>query len=215
MNAKKVFISYAHETKKLSNDVLEFSNHLRSQGIDAEIDQYEEAPPEGWPKWMMRQVQEADFVLLICSKLYYERANDFSGSATGLGAKWETNLILQQLYSGSTNNNKFIPVIFEKDDGKYIPLPLEPYTYYEINNFEKKTQLINRLLGKTVSKRPALGTQEHNFTITEPLKPKERKSLFFTSIIDMELWDKAAWNSTAFIRDTSGKTPPTLALKFT
>jgi hypothetical protein len=69
--AIKVFISYAHESAELSNNVLEFSNLLRKKGIDSEIDQYEEAPAEGWPKWMMRQVQQADFVLVCCSKFFF------------------------------------------------------------------------------------------------------------------------------------------------
>ncbi|MFT5505169.1 MAG: hypothetical protein ACI845_003978 [Gammaproteobacteria bacterium] len=47
---KRVFISYAHESEELSDSVLNPSNYLRSQGVDSEIDQYEEAPPEGWPK---------------------------------------------------------------------------------------------------------------------------------------------------------------------
>ncbi|HCG5919274.1 TPA: TIR domain-containing protein [Vibrio parahaemolyticus] len=126
---KKVFISYAHESEELSDSVLQFSNYLRSQGIDSEIDQYEESPPEGWPKWMMRQVQEADYVLVVCSRLFYERANDFSGSNQGSGVKWETNLILQQLYNLNTNNTKFIPIVFERASLDYIPLPLQPYTH--------------------------------------------------------------------------------------
>lgn len=214
MNAKKVFISYAHESDKLSNDVLEFSNYLRSQGIDAEIDQYEEAPVEGWPKWMMRQVQESDFVLIVCSKSYFDRANDFSGSATGLGAKWETNLILQQLYSGNAINQKFIPVIFEKDEQRHILLPLQPYTYYDVGNDQKKKLLTDRLLGKTISKRPALGSVKEEEAIAAPLPAKDRKSLFFTSLIDLDLWNKAKWNGVAFVHDVSGNNPPLLALRF-
>ena len=106
-SATKVFISYAHESTELANTVLGLSDYLRSQGIDAEIDQYEESPPEGWPKWMMRQVQEAEYVLIVCSKLFYDRANDFTGKDEGLGVKWETSLILQQLYESNTNNTKF------------------------------------------------------------------------------------------------------------
>lgn len=34
----KVFISYAHESEKLSDQVLQFSNELRAKGIDSEID---------------------------------------------------------------------------------------------------------------------------------------------------------------------------------
>ena len=137
--AIKVFISYAHETKVISDQLLNFSNYLRNKGIDADIDQYEEAPPEGWPKWMMRQIQTADFVLVICSELLYLRANDFSGKEEGLGVKWETSLILQQLYKINTRNEKYIPVILSNEGMKFIPLPLEPYTYYDISNTEKIT----------------------------------------------------------------------------
>ena len=40
----KVFISYSHESTDFEEKVLEFSNRLRSEGIDANIDLYEEAP---------------------------------------------------------------------------------------------------------------------------------------------------------------------------
>ena len=144
---KKVFISYAHESETLSNQVLEFSNYLRSQEIDSEIDQYEESPSEGWPKWMMRQVQEADFVLIVCSQLFFNRANDFSGKNDGLGVKWETSLILQQLYSMNTNNDKFIPIIFDKSNAQHIPLPLQPYTYYHVTDLDFRKKLTDRLRG--------------------------------------------------------------------
>jgi len=72
---------------------------LRSQGVDSEIDQYEEAPPEGWPKWMARQIQESDYVLVVCADLLFKRANDHSGDESGLGVKWEKKLILLKLYT--------------------------------------------------------------------------------------------------------------------
>lgn len=52
----KVFISYSHQDAIYENKVLEFSNKLRSEGIDASIDLYEEAPSEGWPRWMENQI---------------------------------------------------------------------------------------------------------------------------------------------------------------
>ena len=65
---------------------------MRSQGVDSEIDQYEEAPPEGWPKWMARQIQESDYVLVVCADLLFKRANDHSGDESGLGVKWEKKI---------------------------------------------------------------------------------------------------------------------------
>jgi SEFIR domain len=211
---KKVFISYAHQSQKLSDNVLELSDYLRKKGIDSEIDQYEEAPPEGWPKWMMRQIQEADFVLVVCSELFYKRANDCSGDSDGLGVKWETSLILQQLYSMNTNNKKFIPVIFEQSESKYIPLPLEPYTYYSLSDPSKKTLLTNRLRGISLSKRPPLGEAPEVETDYHSLEPKERKSFFFSSIIDTDLWDKAKWSGMLFFSDPSLNTPPLVCFMF-
>lgn len=42
-----VFISYSQDSVAFADKVLAFSNRLRSEGIDAILDQYEEAPPEG------------------------------------------------------------------------------------------------------------------------------------------------------------------------
>lgn len=69
----KVFISYSHESADFEEKVLEFSKKLRSEGIDASIDLYEEAPSEGWPRWMENQIRESDYVLVLCSKSYYDK----------------------------------------------------------------------------------------------------------------------------------------------
>jgi len=212
--AVKVFISYAHESIELANNVLEFSNLLRSKGIDSEIDQYEEAPAEGWAKWMMRQVQQADFVLICCSKLFYKRANDCSGNDDGLGVKWETSLILQQLYGLSTNNTKFIPIIFDGEDKKYIPLPLQPHTYYQLDDDSNKQRLIDRLRGVSKSKRPPLGKEESIDEQVEKLDLKERKSMFISSIIDLDLWSEAKWSGMAFVSYPTLRSPPIACFVF-
>ncbi len=212
--SNKIFISYAHESEEFSNKVLAFSNYLRSKGIDAEIDQYEESPPEGWPIWMMRQIQSADFVLICCSEVFYKRANDFSGESEGLGVKWETSLILQHLYTLNTNNTKYIPVIFDKSDFNNIPLPLQPYTYYDISLESRKAKLIDRLLGTSQSKRPPLGGQPEADKEKEALEAKERKSMFLSSIIDIDLWNKATWAGMAFVIDPGLRSPPIACFMF-
>ena len=69
----KVFISYTHDNIDHADKVLLFSNKLRSEGIDTILDQYEDSPPEGWPKWMDRQIKNVDYVLMICTSTYYKR----------------------------------------------------------------------------------------------------------------------------------------------
>ncbi|MFR4610519.1 MAG: toll/interleukin-1 receptor domain-containing protein [Anaerostipes hadrus] len=103
----KVFISYSHQNVEYENKILEFANRLRSEGIDANIDLYEEAPAEGWPRWMENQINNSDFVLVANSKSYYEKC--YSDNK-GKGISWEVNIVYQHIYDASTINTKFIPV---------------------------------------------------------------------------------------------------------
>ena len=186
----KVFISYAHESEALSDQVLSFSNELRSLGIDSEIDQYEEAPPQGWAKWMLKQIAESDYVLVVASPTYYARSKDYSDNTKGLGAKWETTQIIQNVYENVNNNTKYIPIFFDSDGRQYILDPLKPYTYYDISNHKQKEKLINRLSGKSEKIRPELGQQSELEGTLKPLEEKSRRTLFVSSLIDIEMWNK-------------------------
>ena len=58
----RVFISYSHDSRKHKDRVLDLSDRLHADGIDCHIDEYEESPPEGWPRWMVNQIKRAAFV---------------------------------------------------------------------------------------------------------------------------------------------------------
>lgn len=92
----KVFISYSHEDALFEQTVLNFANKLRSEGIDANIDLYEDAPAEGWPRWMDNQIRIADYVLVVCTKSYFEKC--LPGNANGKGVSWEVNIVYQYIY---------------------------------------------------------------------------------------------------------------------
>ena len=54
-----VFISYSHDSPEHADRVLALSDHLRADGIDCILDQYEDSPPEGFPRWMDRQIRDS------------------------------------------------------------------------------------------------------------------------------------------------------------
>lgn len=83
----KVFISYSHDSPQHADRVLALSDRLRADGIDCHIDQYEISPPEGWPRWMNRQIERADFVLVVCTETYERRFKGEDETGKGLGAK--------------------------------------------------------------------------------------------------------------------------------
>jgi hypothetical protein len=137
--------------------VLGFSNRLRSDGIDAIIDQYVETPAEGWPRWFERNIDEADFVLMVCSELYALRVSEPEDDQRGTGVRWEGSLIYQYLYKDAGAKQRFVPVIFDKRDAKFIPPHLLEYTHYCYGTEDGYFELYQRITGQPSTVRPQLG----------------------------------------------------------
>jgi TIR domain len=152
-----VFISYSHDSLSHKRIVLALSDKLRSDGIDCVLDQYETSPPEGWPRWMDREIQSAEFVLMICTEPYYRRAVAKEEAGVGHGVAWESGLIYQHIYNAASNNTKFIPVLMRHEHTKYIPAPLQGATRYCISAADGYDQLYNRLVRRPPAERPPLG----------------------------------------------------------
>lgn len=73
--APRVFISYSHDSEEHAVRVLALADRLRTEGIEAILDQYEMSPPEGWPRWMDRQVRDADVVVMVCTETFTTAAS--------------------------------------------------------------------------------------------------------------------------------------------
>ncbi|MGU3470853.1 toll/interleukin-1 receptor domain-containing protein [Paenibacillus sp. D51F] len=203
----KIFLSYCQKSIEFSDEVLKFSNKLRSEGIDTILDQYEESPKEGWPRWMENSINESDYIILICNQEYLNRLSGKAEKGVGRGVKWESNIIYQHLYNDDTLNERFIPVVFQSTDTAFIPMPLQGVSYYDVSKSERYDSLYWRLRGISKNEKPQLGK-------LRPLPAKERKSLFITTPIDLESWDKAIWRGAAFLMDVDDEEPPCLLLPY-
>jgi len=162
----KVFISYSHAPEPHKQHVLKLANHLRSEGIDAVIDQYQESspPPEGWQKWMDQQIDKSDFVIVVCTETYFRRIEcskddnvrkDDKDVKKGQGVKWETALLYLDIYNNDSLNKRFIPVLLEGGDETYILRPLRSTTYYRYP--EQYDALYRRLTGQPQVNIPEVG----------------------------------------------------------
>ena len=87
-------------------------------------------------------------------------------------------------------------------------MPLQAATYYDISKPERYDSLYWRLRGVSRKEKPQLGK-------LRPLPEKERKSLFVTTPIDLNSWNKAKWRGAAFLMDIKGEAPPCLLLPYT
>lgn len=153
----KIFISYSQDSPDHMAQVLKLADQLRTDGIDADIDQYESAPPQGWATWMERQISDADFILVVCTETYKRRADGKEEYGKGRGVIWESILTTQYLYNAAAGNTRFIPVVFEKSHIKFIPIHLQPASYYCITTEDGYENLYRRLTNQPKVVKPPLG----------------------------------------------------------
>jgi len=166
-----VFISYSHDSPAHRDSILALSDRLRAGGVDCRIDQYEESPPEGWPRWCDRQVEESEFVLVVCTETYLRRFKGEEVPQVGRGVTWEGHIITQELYNAQGLNTKFIPVTLSKDDGGFVPITLQSATEYRLP--EGYDLLYRRLTSQPRVTMPELGK-------VKPMPTLERKQNFQT-----------------------------------
>lgn len=165
----KVFISYSHDSEQHAERVLCLANRLRKDGIDAELDQYETSPPEGWPTWCERQLTSADFVLLVCTETYLRRVNGNEDEGIGHGVSWEARIIRELLYNAGSTSHKFVPVLFSDDSLRHVPTPVNSASHFVLKD-EKGYECLYRLLtAQPRVVRPSLGK-------LRSLPAKDRKS---------------------------------------
>lgn len=202
----KIFISYSHETEQFDKKILKFSNKLRTDYfIDSIIDQYVDSPPEGWPLWMERQIEYSDYVLIVCTKSYFEKIEDIVPKR-GKGAIWEIGIVRQAIYDSYGMNHKFIPVIFEEESLNYIPKLLKGTTYYNISKIKDLKKLNKRIHGFENTNKSPIGRNG--------LEALKQKTIFVPPVINNALWDKAFWYMTSYLSDPNGIIPTKIILAF-
>lgn len=136
---------------------MELADLLNKNGFDCDIDQYHSN--QSWPTWMEERVEWADRVVVICSETYLNRWKRNEKPGVGLGGKWESFLIKQDLYEGDALNEKFIPVVFRPSDATFIPKPLRDVTRVIVGeDLLGFVTLKNRLLGIAPAQRPPIST---------------------------------------------------------
>ena len=133
------------------------------------------APAEGWPHWMDRNLDEAKFVLMVCTETYRRRVMGLEEPGKGLGVRWEGNLIYNRIYHDKPSGSRFIPILLPSSEPAHIPNPVQGHSYYRIATFDLTDPgfeaLYRHLTDQPATPRPDLGA----LTILPP-KPRPRPS---------------------------------------
>ena len=152
----KIFISYSWSSDAL---VLELAQRLVSQGVDVVLDKWDLKEGQDKYTFMERCVNDPEItkVLIICDKAYAQKADDRTG---GVGD--ETVIISSEIY-GNMKQEKFIPVIAEKDEygNPYTPTYIKTRIYIDLSNQDTYEMEYEKLLRNIYEKpqfiKPKLG----------------------------------------------------------
>jgi SEFIR domain len=143
----RVFISYSHDNEAHRENVLALSERLRKDGIETIIDQYVNGvPKQGWPRWMLDQLDAADYVLVVCTETYYRRFRGHEKPGKGKGVDWEGALITLEIYNSRSQTLKFVPVFLSNAKYDWIPEPLRAWNYYDLTSEDAYKELYEFLL---------------------------------------------------------------------
>ena len=153
--APTVFISYSWESQEHIQWVLELARRLRAAGVNVVLDQWDLHPGDDKTHFMEKSVVGSDFVLIVCTPIYKDKANDRDG-----GVGYEAMIITSQL-AQRVKQNKFIPVlrVGEFNDSALpiwigtkmgIDLRGDPYS-------DKQYELLLRTLHQANIKAPPVG----------------------------------------------------------
>ena len=162
MNPPRAFISYSHDTAPHKEWVLDFATTLRNRGIDAVLDQWDLKPGDDLPHFMETQLEAADYILMICTEKYVEKANAGEG-----GVGYEKMIMTSSLLS-KIDSRKVIPII-RQSGTDYRPTFLKSKLYINFSNNSdieySFDDLLRTLLNAPLYEKPAIGEN--------PFKPME------------------------------------------
>ena len=153
---KRVFISYAWTNDAYQKKVINLATKLRNDGIDVILDIWDLHTGADRFLFMEKSVSESDKVLILCNKVYKEKADNRYG-----GAGQETMIIAPEVYEKAAPE-KFIPIIMERSllGKEYIPQYLKSLIYIDFTDKNVESQYQNLLYaihGVTKNIKPKIG----------------------------------------------------------
>lgn len=154
----KVFISYSHDSSDHCKGVLGLAQRLRLDGFDTMIDQFVEGtPPQGWPRWMLNQIDWAEFVLLVCTPTYYQRFRGLAPGGPGRGVDWEGSTITNELYGSKSVSTRFVPVFLGPANLDWVPEPVRGASVFPLTSEEDYMRLGRQLARVAGTPKAELG----------------------------------------------------------
>lgn len=152
---QRVFISYSGTSDRHNEWVAELGTFLRTNGVDARLDQWHLRRGMDLPQWMANELELAERVIIISDSRYRDRADKRSG-----GVGWETMLIQGDMAQQPPDSRKYLIVVREDHFKDGVPQYLKTKFSIHWNSSRDEDKLRDDLLKELydVELAPPIGT---------------------------------------------------------
>jgi hypothetical protein len=169
MSNPKVFISYSHDSEEHKAWVRHLATDLRSNGVDATLDQWDLVLGQDLATFMQKGISAADRVLLVCSEAYVSKADGGTG-----GVGYERLVVTAEVVQ-SIDTKKFIPVVRNNSTPLKVPTFLGPRMYIDFGddaNYEqRRDDLLREIHGMPVHQKPPIGENPFSGAVASSAEP--------------------------------------------
>ncbi len=120
----KIFISHTRDSADHHYEVESLAKYLSFKGnMTVVYDCWDTPPPRGWDAWVNTAVRQADFVLVICSSVYYEKV--LHDQSEVQPPSWSGPAMRHLLFNNKFLAHKWVPVLLTNGQPKHILSPLK------------------------------------------------------------------------------------------
>lgn len=190
MENPTVFISYSHDSEEHKAWVLKLATDLRTHGVDAILDQWDLRLGTDLRFFMENGLSSSHLVLCVCSEDYVQKVNNGKG-----GSGYEGSIMTQALLQNATANY-IIPIVRNNTSKQKVPFALGSKLYVDFSDdsqyFPKYQELLERIYGEDVKRKPPLGDN--------PFSPLHTAEIDVKTKIAMDLYCNPAMSGNVTFR---------------
>jgi len=135
------FISYAWESDEHSAWVRQLAEHLQRNGVNTILDQWDLRPGMDMAHFMEKSISSSDYVLLVCTPLFSQKANEGIG-----GVGYEKNIVTAEILKKIKPDTNIVPILRSGGNIDAIPTCLGSKIYLDFRQDKNFKQNIEELL---------------------------------------------------------------------
>ena len=141
MAVPKCFISYSWDNDEHKDWVRCLADELRHNGVETYLDQWDAYLGMDVTNYMETYIRESDFVLLVCTPIFAQKANAGLG-----GVGYEKGIVTGEIFANAASPKKFVPVLRKGDPRDSLPSYIKSRVWTDFRDDNTFDSSLNDLL---------------------------------------------------------------------